>query len=215
MIKDYVLYEFFRAPRLAGRIISASHQRYHALGGPVTGLRGLPTPQGGTMIRLPHRPVRYAPLLALATALFVPAAPASAAARVVNLDCTITVSNDLHPGLTPQLRHIAIVSHGLTGTATCTGTINGQPVTGPGRFGINDEIVGDCTQASGAGTFVLKIPTTGGTKTVAGRTTIVSAGGTTVHSGDLTGTSTVISVVGDCVTTPVTSSTAVLTVHVT
>ena len=84
------------------------------------------------MIRLPRRPVRYLSLLALATGtLLVPAAPASAAARVVNLDCTITVSNDLHPGLTPQLRHIAIVSHGLTGTATCTGTVNGQPVTGP------------------------------------------------------------------------------------
>jgi hypothetical protein len=167
------------------------------------------------MIHVPRRLVRHTlPLALAAAALPIPAAPASAA-PVVDLNCTITVSTDIHPGLTPRLRHISFASHGLTGTATCTGTVNGQPVTGPGRFAINDQAVANCTQAVGAGTFVLKIPTTGGATTVTGRTTFVSTMAGTVHSGDLIGTATVISAVGDCVTTPITSATAVLTVHVT
>ena len=167
------------------------------------------------MIRLLRRPVRSVPLLAsVVVALLAPAAPASAAAPVVDLNCTITVTTDLHPGLTPQLRHIAFTSHGLTGTADCTGMVEGQSVTRPGSFAITDVALANCVQASGSGTFVLRIPTTGGTKTVTGRTTFSSAAGVTVHTGDLTGTATVVSAVGDCVTTPVTSATAVLTVHV-
>ena len=84
-----------------------------------------------------------------------------------------------------------------------------------GRIAINDQVVANCTQAHGAGSFVLKIPTTGGTKTVTGRFTVVATAGTTVSSGDIAGTATVISAVGDCVTTPLTSATAVLTAHVT
>jgi hypothetical protein len=168
------------------------------------------------MIRLPGRPLRYALLLApVLAALLVPAGPASAAAPVVDLNCTITVTTDIHPALTPQLRLHAFVSGGLTGTATCTGTIDGQPVTGPGRFAISDQVVSDCTQAHGAGSFVLEIPTTGGTKTVTGRFTVVTTAGITVSSGDIAGTATVISAVGDCVTTPLTSATAVITAHVT
>jgi hypothetical protein len=169
------------------------------------------------MIRLLRRAVRYAPLLALAgAALLVPATPASAAAPVVDLNCTIIVTTDLHPALTPQPRHIAFTSHGLTGTADCTGTVDGQPVTGdPGSFAITDVALASCFQATGSGTFVLKIPTTGGIQAVAGRTTFSSAAGITVNTGDLTGTATVVSAVGDCVTTPLTSATAVLTVHIT
>jgi len=122
------------------------------------------------MISLPRRVVRYALLLALpVAALFVPAAPASAAAPVVDLNCTITVTTDLHPALTPRLSHIAFTSHGLTGTADCTGTIDGQPVTGPGSFGVIDVALANCVQATGSGTFVLKIPTAGGARTVVGR----------------------------------------------
>jgi hypothetical protein len=101
-------------------------------------------------------------------------------------------NTDVHPGVTPQLRHLASTSHGLTGTATCTGTVNGKPVTGPGSFAVNTEVVGNCTQANGSSTFVLRIPTTGGTKTVA-----------------------IIAAVGDCVTTPITQTTSVITAHIT
>src|SRR5256886_14439172 len=100
------------------------------------------------MTRLPRRPVRCVLLLALAAAaLLAPAAPATAAAPVVNLNCTITVTTDVHPGVTPQLRHLASTSHGLAGTATCTGTVNGKPVTAPGSFAVNTDVGGNCTQA--------------------------------------------------------------------
>jgi hypothetical protein len=168
------------------------------------------------MIRLPRRPVRYALLLAVAVvAALGPTAPASAAAPVVDLDCTITVTVDAHPGVDTQLRHIVFTSRGLTGTAECTGTIDGQTVTGPGSFAITDTTLTNCEQTSGSGSFVLRIPTTGGIKTVAGRTAISLIDGVVTHTGDLTGTSTIIATVGDCVTTPVTQATAVLTVHVT
>lgn len=166
------------------------------------------------MIRL--QPVRYASLLALAaTALLVPAAPASAAAPVVDLDCTVTVSTVLHPELTPQPQHITLTSQGLTGTGTCTGTIDGQPVTGPVHFAVDTQLaVTNCTEATGALTFVLKVPTASGTQTVAGRSTSISTGGDTFLTGDLTGHVDIISLVGDCVTTPITSATSVFSVHV-
>ncbi len=167
------------------------------------------------MTRLPRRPVRCVLLLALAAAaLLAPAAPATAAAPVVNLNCTITVTTDVHPGVTPQLRHLASTSHGLTGTATCTGTVNGKPVTGPGSFAVNTEVVGNCTQANGSSSFVLKIPTTGGTKTVAGRYTVHIPSAVPL-TGDLTGTVAIIAAVGDCVTTPITQTTSVITAHIT
>jgi hypothetical protein len=169
------------------------------------------------MIRLPSRPIRYLSLLALAAAApFVPATQASAAAPVANLNCTFTVTQDLHPGLSPAPQHVAITSHGLTGTATCTGTVGGQPVTGTGRLNIKAQAtVTNCTEATGAGSFVLKIPTASGTKTVAGRFTFTSTGGVSTISGDLTGTSTTLSTVGDCFTTPITQATSRFVVHVT
>jgi uncharacterized protein affecting Mg2+/Co2+ transport len=168
------------------------------------------------MIRLPRRPIRYLPLLALAAAVaLAPAAPASAAAPVADLNCTITVTVDLHPGLTPATQHLVTTSHGLTGTATCTGTVGGQPVTGTGSFAINSQSTATNCVANGAGSFVLRIPTTGGTQTVAGRFTFTTTGAVSTISGDLTGTSTIISTVGDCFTTPITQATAVFVVHVT
>jgi hypothetical protein len=167
------------------------------------------------MTQLTRRLVRGALLVAVAGAvLLAPAVPATAAPPVVNLNCTITVTTDIHPGVTTQLRHLASTSHGLTGTATCTGTVNGQPVTGIGSFAVNTQVLGNCTQANGASTFVLKIPTAGGTKTVAGRYTVHIPSAVPL-TGDLTGTVTIVSAVGDCVTTPITRTTSVMTAHIT
>jgi hypothetical protein len=171
------------------------------------------------MIRLPGRRVRYALLVAGSAAallLAVPATPASAA-PVADLNCTMTVTTDIHPATTPRLHHQSFTSHGLTGTATCTGTVNGQPVTGTGRFLTNGHVVSNCTESNGTANFVLKIPTTSGTQTVAGHYTITftAATGVITNTGDLTGHSVVTSAVGDCVTTPLTRTTEVLTEHVT
>jgi hypothetical protein len=153
-----------------------------------------------------------------AALLALPAISASAdtSSRSVNLTCTITVTSDVHPALTPQVRHDTGTSHGLTGTAICTGTINGQPVTGPGQFGVTTEgTVENCVPSTSRSDFVLRIPTTGGTRTVAGSYEATFAGTVFVLTGDLTGTARVISAVGDCFTTPATRVTTVLDVHVT
>jgi hypothetical protein len=166
------------------------------------------------MIRPPYRRVRVQLLVAAAlggAALLAPTGPASADEPVADLDCTINVSIDVYPGVTPEPRHVALTTHGLTGTADCTGTIDGQAVTGPGSFAEMNQLVANCVHSTGQGEFVLRIPTTGGTKTVAGQFDV----DTLALTGDLTGTVDVTSLEGDCITTPTTNATAVLTVHVT
>ena len=167
------------------------------------------------MIRLPRRPVRYLSLLALATGtLLVPAAPASADDPVADLDCTITVTVAVNPPLTLETEHVATTSNGLTGTADCTGTVNGQAVTGTGSFGVYSTLdVTACINSTAASTFVLRIPTTGGTQTVTGHYTAVTIGGVTTATGDFTGPIAIVPN-GDCFTTPITSATALFTGHV-
>jgi hypothetical protein len=166
------------------------------------------------MVRPPSRRVRVQLFVAAAlggAALLAPAGPASADEPVADLDCTITVSVEVNPGVTAEPRHVALTTRGLTGTAECTGTIDGQAVTGPGSFAEMNQLVADCVHATGHGEFVLRIPTTGGTKTVAGQFDI----DTPALTGDLTGAVAVTSLEGDCITTPITHATAVPTVHVT
>ena len=117
---------------------------------------------------------------------------------------------DINPGITPPVRHVALTTHGFTATADCTGTIDGDTVTGPGTFALNEADTADCILASGHGEFILRVPTSSGTRTVSGTFTSVGA----VLSGDITGTGVVVALVGDCVTTPRTSVTAIDTVHI-
>jgi len=87
-------------------------------------------------------------------------------------------------------------------------------VSGPGSFVLDFQSFGNCTQADGSATFVLQIPTTDGIKTIAGRYTFHLPGPAPTITGDLTGTFTIVDADGDCVTTPVTRTTSVLTVHI-
>ena len=91
-------------------------------------------------IRLPHRRVRSLLVVAAplgGTALLVPAAPASATASasatapVVDLTCTITFASDIHPPITPQLRHHSATTHGLTGPATPRSTARAAETAPP------------------------------------------------------------------------------------
>lgn len=168
------------------------------------------------MIRVPGRRVRYALLVAGTAAAFLlaaPATPASAAPPVADLNCAITLESDIHPGTTPQLHHQTSISQGLTGNAICTGTVNAEPVTGTGTFLSNGHVISTCTHTTGTYNFVLKIPTASGTQTLPGRYTLTFP--PIVFSGDLVGTAVITSRVGDCVTTPLTHATAVLTGHIT
>ena len=175
------------------------------------------------MIRLPGRRVRHTLLAAGAATAFllaVPAAPANAT-PVADLDCTITVTSEVHPGeVFGVLRPLTGTSNGLTGTAICTGTVDGQPVTGPGQFGVTSHEVGDCgaTQTVGTNHFVLRLPTAGGTVTVPGvyqnTSERTETGFRIVLFGDLTGTARVLSTVGDCLTEPLTQVTVVIEAHI-
>ena len=120
------------------------------------------------------------------------------------------------------LQYLFGTSHGLTGTATCTGTVHGRQVTGPGRFGVISHEDGNCgaTQTTGRNEFILRIPTAAGTRTVTGvyaDTSVNTGSGFRIElTGDITGTIQVISFVGDCTTAnPLTSITFVITGHVT
>jgi hypothetical protein len=162
--------------------------------------------------------IRTALPAVLAVALVaLPAVPVSAdASKSVNLACTITLTLDINPGLTPEVHHFTSVTRGLTGTANCTGTVNGQQVTGPGSFQTSGQAVGSCTSFSGKGNFVLRVPTAAGVQTIPGHLAFSGSPTTPVIiTGDLTGTSKVISAVGDCFTTPTTQLTVVDTVKVT
>jgi hypothetical protein len=172
------------------------------------------------VIHVPGRRIRHVLLLITSTAavlLALPATPARADAPIsgADLDCTIIVTVDVHPGVTPELQHVAVTSHGLTGTADCTGTVDGATVTGPGSFAVTIQEVANCTQLSGQGEFVLRIPTTGGTVTLAGTFDTSGSSAGAIVVGDLTGTARVIAVLeGDCVTTPLTRVTTQVDAHV-
>ncbi len=116
---------------------------------------------------------------------------------------------------TPTSRLVAVTSHGLTGTADCTGTIDGATVTGPGTFAVNIQETANCTQLTGQGEFVLQVPTTDGTKTVAGTFDVSGTSAGADLTGDLTGTAHVTEVIeGDCFTTPLTRVTTQIDAHV-
>jgi hypothetical protein len=131
-------------------------------------------------------------LAAAAVLLALPAMPAQADVDApvssADLDCTIIVTTDVYPGVTPQLQQVAVTSYGLTGTADCTGTIDGATVTGPGTFSVNIQETANCTQLSGQGSFVLRVPTSEGVMTVAGTFEVSGTSAGAVLTGDLTGT---------------------------
>jgi hypothetical protein len=163
--------------------------------------------RGGTIIRLSGRRIRALLLTPAVLFLFVlPATAARADSPIssADLDCVITFTVDINPGITPEVSHVALTTHGLTATAECTGTVDAATVTGTGTAAINAPATADCTTISGQGEFILRVPTTDGTRTVTG--TIIFVG--TAISGDINGTGEVLALVGDCVTTPRTSVTA-------
>ncbi len=166
-------------------------------------------------LRLHLRHLLFAvPLGAALLVLYV--APASAEGPSANLDCAITFTSDINPPITPAGGPHSSTTEGLTGAAGCTGTVDGQTVSGTGSFGLYSEGTGDCVSGSGSGTFVLRIPTTGGPETVTGRFDFAYGPGivASAFTGDLTGTGTTIAAVGDCVTTPLSQGTDQFAGHV-
>jgi hypothetical protein len=163
------------------------------------------------MIRPPRPRIRHLlSVVALAAAsLALPAAPASADGTHADLQCTIIQTDDIIPPVTPELRLSVSVTHGLTGTADCTGTIDGYQVTGIGKFGGQAQGVQNCEAGSGKATNILQFPTTGGIKTVVANSTYYydNTLGISGYTGEMTAVDRFISGDGDCVNTPLSHST--------
>jgi len=168
-------------------------------------------------LRHPLRRILTVLAVVVTASVALPSGPASAGDPGADLECTISVTTDITPGITLTPQTVALHSGGLTGTADCTGTVDGSTVTGPGTFSINVVETASCGGAisNGHGTFVLMVPTTSGTQTEAGQfETFTDSTGQVVFTGDLSGTLTGITdPVGDCVN-GITRATAHLDVHV-
>jgi hypothetical protein len=148
--------------------------------------------------------------LLIASLVALPAAPAAASGSA-DLECTISATLHIHPGeIVGSLRPQVATTEGPTGTADCTGTIDGEPVTSTATYNAAAHYLGNCVDDSGSGIFVLNFPPSVG-KTVVGTYAFTLTG----FTGDITGSVTTISSEGDCVTTPLTSDTLVGDVHIT
>jgi hypothetical protein len=151
--------------------------------------------------------------------LVVPATTAMAASNSssTSLSCTITVAGYITPGVTPQTQTVLVYSLGQSGTADCTGTIDGAAVTSPGRFGLVVEEDANClTLSNGNGVFALSAPTASGTRTATGTFQINGPADTTTFTGALAGTEvSAVADQGTCFTTPLTEATTVLDLQVT
>jgi hypothetical protein len=167
------------------------------------------------MIRPPRPRIRHLlSVVALAAApLALAAAPASADGPDADLQCTITSGWDLVPPVTMDLRLVVSQTHGLTGTADCTGTIDGYQVTGIGEFGGQAQGFQNCIAGSGQAISILQLPTTGGIKTVVAQSNYIYDNriGLSGYVGEMTTVDTLISADGDCVNTPLSHGLWVLT----
>jgi len=162
--------------------------------------------------RLRIRHLLFAVALAAAP-LALSAAPASADGPHADLYCINTFVSDIIPAVTPELQHNESTSHGLTGTADCTGNIDGYQVTGTGIFGQQTQGSGDCNEGGGETQAELRIPTTGGVKTVVANAIYhydnrIGIAGLT---GQETGPVDFIIVDGDCWNVPLSHNTSVFT----
>src|SRR5437763_16976749 len=106
------------------------------------------------MFRPLHLRVRHLlSAVPLAAALLVaPATAASAAGPSADLTCTIPFTSDINPPIPPAGGPLSATTHGLTGTADCTGTVDGESVNGTGSFAVYGEGTGDRVAGSGTGT---------------------------------------------------------------
>jgi len=163
------------------------------------------------MIRPPRLRIRHLlSVVALAAApLALAAAPASADGTHADLRCTITQVNDIIPPVTMEFRNSSSSTRGLTGTADCTGTIDGYELIGTGKFGGYAQGFENCIAGSGQTISILQFQTTGGIKTVVANSTYYydNTLGISGYNGEMTSKDYLLSADGDCVNTPLSHTT--------
>jgi len=110
--------------------------------------------------------------LATLALVALPATGSAQAAATTSAACTGQLTLTIAPGFSVTPSSGTLTSHGQTGTITCTGSIDGQRVTGPGTVGLDETYArGDCLAHVGTGTVTATIPTTGGAKHLVGAAT--------------------------------------------
>jgi hypothetical protein len=127
-------------------------------------------------------------------------------------DCTLSFPAYISGGLTLAPQSATYTSSGETGSISCTGTIEGQRITGPGSFGFQGTLTeASCLSHKGSGHSSFTIPTESGPLHVSGghfSDDGVGIFGTVdaTHAGGVqfVGTYVLFPVKGNCVTEPVT-----------
>jgi hypothetical protein len=168
-----------------------------------------------------RRPVIAAVVLVLAWLVPLGPAPAGAAEGTPenpnpnDTHCLAVFDLTFSPGVSMIPSSGTATSHGETGTNTCDGPINGQPVTGIGTrgedltYGLRDS--GTCSGGQADVKFSFTMPTASGFERVA--STFLATFGPLRNGGVFGGTFTgprmygkfsVTPIEGDCVTAPVT-----------
>jgi hypothetical protein len=118
--------------------------------------------------------------------------------------CTFNPDNGrVSPGLTPTTSK-GYWSAGPT-SFDCHGTVNGQPVTGPGTIVESGPLEGTCSLGSGSGVQTITIPTAKGTVHLEISMTFSWVGAGGVFSGPgVKGAFEFMPTQGDCINAPVT-----------
>lgn len=129
--------------------------------------------------------------------------------------CSFQVDVTLSPGLSRQPSTGTFDSAGESGTIDCRGTVEGQPVTGPGTFGAEgrygtDGDGDDCRsrQGTGDGAVHLTVPVEGGSRHVDDPITMTYRIQGRSVVGEITGerfrgTFDITRADGDCLRTPI------------
>jgi hypothetical protein len=133
--------------------------------------------------------------------------------------CSIAFPIHFSPGLSMTTGSGSYGSGGETGSITCTGTVHGHRITGPGTFGFEGTYTeGNCLAHKGTGSSFLTIPTDAGPVRVDGGSFSDQGLGLTGsskarHTGGIrfSGTYIVLPVQGDCLVSPITSGQASMT----
>jgi hypothetical protein len=144
-------------------------------------------------------------LAALVATVLAPATPAEAGGSSASCHGSWPIS--MAPGISTTARQSTFTSHGETGTITCTGTVNGHGVSGPGTLGVEGALDGTCLTGNGSLTITMTIPTSGGPATFSLPATMTYYGGVGMKFSDaFVGplTFAVVPTAGNCITEPLT-----------
>jgi hypothetical protein len=146
---------------------------------------------------------RLVMLVAAVAATLVPTGPAGAAGSAAS--CFHTWTDTASPGVAAIPGRTAFTSNGEKWELLCQGTARGFQVTGPGTFGEDGVINGNCSSGSGEVNFSFSIPTSGGLqKFRLSFAFVYGPGGGTSRTSEFPGVFAFYPTAGDCLHAPVT-----------